>query len=338
MSPCSDQLHRLQGGYANGWLRWALPALAATIGLVSCDSSKKTSSGSGDPVALRVGGQEVLLSELQAEVGFLRDRRSTAVSSREAFIETSIERRVAFQQACRMGLDKDPELRRQWENLLIGRLRQKELDDKLAAVRVTEQEIRAQYEANAGQYSQPAQIHLALLFQKLPAHAGAEVRGMLRARMEAARSRSLSLGPDVRGFGPDAMNDSEEPTSRFKGGDVGWLRAGEPSYPWPQDVMEVAFKLGPVGAVSEVVESGDGFYLLKKLDFREASTRPLDDWMRASLEAAILKQKRESLESQLMHDWKKAVPVEIHEDVIARLEILPPTDTAKEVIPSSPAP
>ena len=80
---------------------------------------------------MSVGGREIRLSELQAELDFLHQKHNPAAASREAFLESCVERQVALQKARELGLEQDMELRRQWENLLIGRLKQTQLDAKI---------------------------------------------------------------------------------------------------------------------------------------------------------------------------------------------------------------
>ncbi len=272
-----------------------------------------------DPVAMRVGEQEIRLSELQAQLDFLKDRASMAAAGRDVFVERYLERMVALAKARELGLDQDIELRRQWENLLIGRLQQAEMDAALEAVNVTDDAIRTYYEENIERYSQPAQVHLALLFLGNSPRDSEETRAAVRLRMEEARSLAQNLPAETRGFGALAMTYSEEATSRFKGGDVGWIRTGESQYRWPDAVVETGFALSERGTISQVIETDEGFYLLKKLDSRAAVVRPLDDRLSASLQTTLLNEKRAALTVQLKDEWKEGVAVTLHDDVLAAL-------------------
>ncbi len=272
-----------------------------------------------DPVAMKVGEREVRLSELQAEIDYLHQKRNPSALDRDAFLEPCIERLVALEKARELGLDQDMELRRQWENLLIGRLRQTELDAKVRELTVAEEDIRTYYERNIEAYSSPAQIRLALLFLSVPVRSDEAAREAVRRRMEEARESALELPSGSRGFGAQAMTYSEEATSRFKGGDIGWLKAGASSYRWPEAVVEAGFALRDNGTVSEVIAAEEGYYLLKKLDSREAVVRSLDGRMRASLENALLKEKRADMEAQLKSGWKAAAPITLHEEILSEL-------------------
>lgn len=303
--------------------RLMAPAVLVAIHLVSCERSgpaaPQASSGK-DPVAIMIGEREVRLSELQLEIDFLHQKRSPAAQSRESFLEPCIERLVALEQARKLGLDKDPELKRQWENLLIGKLKRTQTESLLAEAKVTDEEIKAYYESNIRKYSTPAQVHLALLFLKSSARSEQASREAVRNRLEEARAKAADLPADARGFGTEAMTWSEEPTSRFKGGDIGWLKEGESSYRWPEVVVNAGFSLKEKGAVSDVIETEDGFYLLKKLDSREAEVRSLEGRMRATIEASLLKEKRSAIETSLRDNWKADEALTVHDDVISQLK------------------
>lgn len=313
---------------------------AGTLNL-SCKQSEPSApvvSNEEDPVAIQVGEQEIRLSELQAELDFLRQKKSPAAASPEEFLDSSVERLVALEKARALGLDEDIELRRQWENLLIGRLKSSSLDEGLEDLKVTDDEIKAFYEKNKQSYARPAQVHLALLFLPVSKKSTEEGREAVRQKLEEARSIASGLPAGTRGFGAHAMTYSEEATSRFKGGDIGWLQAGETRYRWPEAVVKAGFALGEKGAISEVIGTEEGYYLLKKLDSRDAVVRSLDGRLRATLESAFLKEKRASIESRIKDDWKASSPVILHDEVLSNLEFQPEAGktAAPATIPAAP--
>ena len=307
--------------------------------VASCKRSEPTTvKPDSDPVALEVGSRKIRLSELQAEINLLRERRSPAAANLEAFLEPGIDRLVAREQARNLGLDQDVALRRQYENLLIGRLRESQIEAKLSEITVTDEEIKAHFERNLASYSRPAQCRLALLFLPVSKHTDAEARAATRARLEEARTLALELPAEPRGFGSLAMADSEEASSRFKGGDVGWLEAGASAYRWPDPVVKAGFALANIGDISAVIEADDGYYIVKKLDARDAVVRSLDGRLRSSLEAAILQEKRTAIESSLTTEWKTSNPVTLHDDVLKSLQFqaLPAPGPAVDAIPANP--
>ncbi len=306
----------------------------SALSFSGCGSEPEVS----DPVAIRVGEREVRQSEIQAELDALAANGSPLAADRTRFMESYVERLAALERARELGLHEDVELRRQSENLLIGRLRQIEIEDKLNALVVSDDEVTAYYEANLDTYLTPARVRLALLYLETPKHMSEEARQTVRAKMEEARARALDLPADTRGFGADAMTYSEEATSRFKGGDIGWLMDGAARYRWPDAVVQTGFGLGEFNALSDVIETEDGFYLLKKLDGREATLRPLGSRVESSLKSQLLREKRAEFAQALKAQWEAQSSVELNDEVIAELDFsdtstAPKTDTEFSAVP-----
>ena len=295
-------------------------SLACLAGLTASCDSKKAPASHTEPVAIQVGAQKIHLAELQADLDDLAKRRNPIAADASKFIPSSVERLTALERAHQLGLDKDRELRRQWENLLIGRLHEQELEKRLAELKVTDAEIEEFYQNKKATYSRPAQLQLALLHLAVTRHTDEAKRKEIRAKMENAHSLAKELSPEVTGFGALAMEYSEEATSRFKGGDVGWMQAGASGYRWPDEVIKAAFSLKAVGDISEVIEASDGFYLLRKLDFREPAVQPLEGRFRSSIANAVLAQKREALEKELKKSWQDAHPATIDDKLIQQLQ------------------
>ncbi|MGJ8649125.1 MAG: peptidylprolyl isomerase [Opitutaceae bacterium] len=299
-----------------------------TLAVTAC-APKETEVVDSDPVAIRVGEREIRLSELQAQIDFLNTNRSFGTEDTAYFMDQYLERQIALGNAYAEGLDQDLEIQRQWENLLIGRFKKTRMDQALASVSVTEEEVTEYYQANIDQYTRPAQVRLALMQLE---KSGRDVE-VIRQRMEEGRRLASDLPKDTRGFGALAVKYSEDATSRFKGGDVGWLQEGRSQYRWPAEVIESGFTLSENRELSPVIETDSGFYVIMRIDAREAVVRPLEGNFFASVQNQILKEKRAELTVQLKDEWATSVDVELQAEVIAELKF--PTQTNSEVVPQA---
>lgn len=288
-----------------------------------CSSEPEVNSS----VAIEIGERQVTLSELQAVADFMRQQGRLAGNDSEQFIERFVDRAVALEKARQLGLDQDVELQLQWENLLIGRLKQIELQAQLDEEPISDEMVRAHYELNIDQYTKPAQVKLALLF--LEKKKGQEIAPLVE-KLQAAREAALALPDDTKGFGAMAMTYSEEATSRFKGGDIGWLQAGAMRYRWPQEVVDAGFALEAKGQLSDIIETEQGVYLLKKIDARASQIRPLDDSLIATLQKTLLKQQRSVLQAQVESDWAASVVVKRHDAVLSNIHLLTTSENNNE--------
>lgn len=297
-----------------------------TLLLVSACSRKDVTVVDPDPVVIQVGGQNVRMSELQAQVDYWNSHGSSMPTDKQEFLERYVERLAALEKARELGLDKDLELKHQWENLLIGRLHESILNEKLDSVTVSDEELQTYYENSIKDFSKSAQLRLAMLYLGSNSKMSDVQREALRMRLKEALEMASELPEGTRGFGELAMTYSEEATSRFKGGDVGWLQAGQERYRWPIEVVEAGFDLNEVGDLSSVIETKNGFYLLMKLDGREASVTPLDGRLKDILHTRLINQKRAEVTASVKSTWQQGVPVSFNDDILSKLDFSPPSD------------
>jgi len=132
---------------------------------------------------------------------------------------------------------------------------------------VTDEEIRAYYDAHAGQFDSPETVRASHILIKTPADAVGSAAE--KGRLELLKLKSL-LASGAK-FADLAKTHSEGP-SNVRGGDLGWF---------PKDAMvapfaEAAFSLKP-GQVSDPVRTEFGWHLIKVEERREAGQMAYED-------------------------------------------------------------
>jgi len=286
-------------------------AIAVLIG-ISCGRKS-------DPQVLaRVGDNEIRAEQFQEQMARRSGARPEALD-REALLEEMIEQEALYVRAINAGLDKDPEIQRVWRNLLIGKIKERELAPRLAAAEVTSAELKAAYEAERDRHTRPAAVQLAVLYLRIDPAMKPEKIAELQQRMAEARQKTLA--PDATpapGFGELAMTCSEDQATRYKGGIVGWVERGR-DHAWlgPAPVA-AGFALKNPGDVSEVITDPKGVYLLKLLARREAAVIPLAD-VEASLRHRLLVEKRRQIEQAFGREARESVAVEAHPERLAQI-------------------
>lgn len=296
------------------------------------------------PVAW-VNGQTISRAEFERELGRsmeLVDGTSAPAAEqlaalRQTVLQARVDRLLFLQEASRRGLDVLPSdveqrlqrMRVDWppeefETLLAQRqqtldelrteLRAQLVQERLfhelvyPRVAVTEEEIRAELEANPTLLQEPEQVHAAQIVVKELDQAK-EIRARLRegARFaDLARERSLSA---------DAKD----------GGDLGWFQRGV----MPPQFDEVAFSLGP-GQISEVVTTDYGFHIFKLLERRPARKKDLAAG-RAEVERRLLRAKQEQAQTEFVAQLRSRAAVRINEPLVAQVVPRPPGGPAPEV-------
>lgn len=265
-----------------------------------------------------VGSREIRDDRFQEQM-VRRGGARPETLNKEALLEEMIDQEALCVRALQAGLDKDPELQRSWRNLLIGKLKEKELAPRLAKAEVTRAEIETAYAAARDRYTRPQAVRLAVLYLKIDPAMKPDKLAELQARMGAARQKATEdQSGGAPGFGALAITFSEDQATRYSGGIVGWVETNRgPAWLGPRPTA-AAFALRNPGDISEVITDSQGIYLLKLLERRDASVTPLPQ-VEASLKQGLLADKCRAIEQSFIRESRQAVPVQTYPELLARI-------------------
>jgi peptidyl-prolyl cis-trans isomerase D len=135
---------------------------------------------------------------------------------------------------------------------------------------VSEAEVEKYYTEHGKEFETPAQVHAAHVLVLVPQTGGSEAEDKARAKV-ADVIRRAKAGED---FAKLAGEISEDPGSKTKGGDLGWISKGEmvPAF------EAAAFALGAGQITPEPVRTPYGYHAIKVLEPpRVASKKPLKE-------------------------------------------------------------
>jgi len=248
----------------------------------------------------RVGDAVITAADVAAEAQRLRTA-GQSVADAPTVLQGLILRTAMLQEASTSAWVNAPEARRERENLQLSQWLDHTLQAEKRRVTVTDDDLRAFYDAHAAEVARPAMARLAILHRKSAARGNDASAEALRAALRQARQAYLDAPAQatrdgrIPGFGALAAEASEHATSRYRGGDVGWLEIGRDAYPLPTAIVEAGFAL-PVGGVSDVIETGEGLYVVMKQDQREARTVPFDE-VAATVRRRLLRVRRDQVEA-----------------------------------------
>ncbi len=134
-------------------------------------------------------------------------------------------------------------------------------------IQISDTDLKKQYEANKQQYEVPNQVHVQhILFKTV---------GQTDALVEETRKKAegvLKQAKKGTKFDELAKKFSEDPGSKEKGGDLGWIRQGQ-TVP---EFEKTAFSLAP-GQISDLVKTQYGFHIIKVLEKQTAHTKPFEE-------------------------------------------------------------
>ena len=290
-----------------------------------------------DPDLLaRVGEREIRAAEFQESMR--RRAVSDDPAQKLALLEELIDTAALVEKAKAEGLDRDPEVRRIWENLLVSKLRERQIETEIGRAVATPEEVQAEYETNRASFTEPAMRRGAVLFLETPAKTSPSEVTRQGERIREARSKALqqlASEPAARGFGSLAVEYSDDQTTRYRGGDLGWIPAGRSDARVDPVVMEALFALPGTNTVSEPIQTSRGFWLVKLLEIRPERIKPL-----ASVRAALEQQVRIRNSRRIEADWKRAarsqVRVEVFTNVLDQIRRAQPAEPTSEEPPRNP--
>jgi peptidyl-prolyl cis-trans isomerase D len=134
---------------------------------------------------------------------------------------------------------------------------------------IPDAEVEKYYTEHAKDFETPRQVHAAHVLVVVPQTGGSEAEDKARAKV-ADVIRRAKAGED---FSKLAAEISEDPGSKPKGGDLGWISKGEmvPAF------EAVAFTLGRGELTPEPVRTPFGFHAIRVLEVRPGGKKPLKD-------------------------------------------------------------
>jgi peptidyl-prolyl cis-trans isomerase D len=127
--------------------------------------------------------------------------------------------------------------------------------------------VRTSYEARKSEFDRPEQARIRHILVRFEA-GDDPAKQSARGRVDAIRAR-IAAGED---FSAVAIETSEDPVTKESGGELGFVSRGSVVKP----LEEAAFAQAP-GALGEVIESPQGFHLVRVDERRPASVVPFEE-------------------------------------------------------------
>ncbi len=147
---------------------------------------------------------------------------------------------------------------------------------------VTDDEIKALYQQNIQQYEVPNRVHVEhILLLTVGGKTDAEIEE-IKKKAEDVLAQARKKGAN---FEELAKKFSEDPGSKAKGGDLGWIMQGQ-TVP---EFEKAAFSLNK-GEMSSLIRTQYGFHIIKVLDKETAHTTPFEE-VKDAIRAPLLLQK-----------------------------------------------
>lgn len=228
---------------------------------------------------VRVGAQE-----LQDEFKYKNDK----VKLDYAFIKPEdLEAKIAPDEAEIKAAYEKNRSRYQVPEKRVARYGLIDLNQLRQSTQISDDELKAQYQQNIQQYQVPNRVHAEHILLMTVGKTEAEVEE-IRRKAEDVLKQANKKGANFEDL---AKKYSEDPGSKDKGGDLGWITQGQ-TVP---EFEKTAFGLDK-GKISDLVKTQYGFHIIKVLDKETAHTKPFEE-VKDSIKTPLLLAKADKLAS-----------------------------------------
>jgi peptidyl-prolyl cis-trans isomerase D len=153
---------------------------------------------------------------------------------------------------------------------------------------VTDAELKDAYQQNIQQFEVPNRVHAEHILLTTVGKTDAEV-----AETKKKAEDILAQARKGANFEDLAKKYSEDPGSKNKGGDLGWLLQGQTVPEFEKAAVSL-----PKGQISDLIKTQYGFHIIKVLDKETAHTKPFDE-VKDTLRPTLLNNKIDQEESTI---------------------------------------
>jgi parvulin-like peptidyl-prolyl isomerase len=210
------------------------------------------------------------VDQLVSRLLLLEAAREAKLSVDAKQVESSLAQRVAkmggkqaFERfVAQTGISLTDFRRFEEEALLIKLFADKQLGPTTL---VSDAEVKQYWDEHQEQFKHPDEYKVRVILARVPDGSSDATKEAARKRIDTALARLVAKEP----FAQIALELSDDPGSRTKGGELGWVRKGM----IPEKLEGAAFAL-EVGAFSAVVESEQGFHIFRLDEKRPAGVSP----------------------------------------------------------------
>jgi peptidyl-prolyl cis-trans isomerase C len=263
----------------------------------------------------KVGEVTITVGEFQEQLNrqspYIRARYTSLEQKRE-FLDSLIRFEVLAAEAGKRGLDKDAEVIRTMKSVMVQKLMRDEFDKTVPPESITDAEMKTYYDANQKEYVKQEEVRASAIVLKSAS----------QARKVAAEAQG-DAGKTNKGFRDLVQKYSSDEKTKVRGGDLRYFaRTAEAGMELPPAaVVKAAFDLPQTGAVSGVIDAGDGtFWVIKQTGHRKAMTKSFDD-VKQSIRSKLHREKRLAAQEDFVTNLRGQAKIEVFDDNLAKVRV-----------------
>ena len=285
--------------------------IAILVPQIHADEQKADSYDSR--VIAEVGDEKILFGDLNNLIRMMPPSYQAMFSNVEQMnklLERQIDNMLFAQEARRLKVDENPDVRYKLEEFTKGILTQALIEETVNKnVTVTDEEIEEYYKNNISEFQVPEKVKVSHILIAVASDAGENVKAEKKKQAEQILYK-VKAGEN---FAELAEQYSDDAPTKKRGGVLGFFPRGSKS----SEIEEVAFNLKK-GEVSDIVLTDKGYHIIKMIDKKEGTTKLLEE-SRKKITSKLTQQKKSEAIQRLLEDLKAKTKVVIHEETLKEI-------------------
>jgi peptidyl-prolyl cis-trans isomerase C len=220
----------------------------------------KAAPGTMEDGVARVGDSWITRDEFKAAW----ERRSTEARelTRASVLEDLVRRALVFEEARQTGFDRSEAMREAWKSLVVARFEEARESRQQHPTDFSEAQIETYYREHADRYTVSERRRLEVVHQPMLPGATAGQRERLTRLLGSLRD-DVASRPEARDLSRLVDGFAASEGRRLNRQTAGWLTRDQAARAWPVAVVEASFQLRQPGETSAVLETDEGWYVLR---------------------------------------------------------------------------
>jgi hypothetical protein len=257
--------------------------------------------------------------------------RLATMPAKEALLDEIVRREAVFAKARAAGFDQRPDIQETVKRLIVSKFQEEQMKGQSALEpEVTDYEAEKFYKQHADSYLTGPKFHGAIVFLKISPLADPERRQLVTAKAQALLAEARTATP--ADFARLVEANSEDQTTRYRSGDMGWISGGPNALGYDRAVFEALSALEKPGDFAPLVSTKKGVYIVKLLESQPAGVRPLNE-VKDRIVYTLRKQKLEQREQDFFATMKAGLDIHINRPL---LESIHPSPSPPATLPATP--
>ncbi len=297
---------------------WVVFAFCACAALPGCSSNKEQAAAveSEKGILAQVADSAIRAADLEKYLEYLPNERKADKAEVEKRLDDLIENELLFNEAIRLGLDRDFSVKRQVRQILINNLLSEAVDADATTGEVSDSEAKIHYERHRSEYSSPMLMKIAGVYIAVPENADKPRRAELEKRAKEVLSLAELAREERAGFAK-LIEKFSDVHPKYPLGETGFFDSQGRPFDLPPELVKEAVKLRHVGDVAEhLIETPDGYHVIMLTGKRSESERSFEA-ARESIKSEIRRERLKEARENFIDQLRRKTEVRLDREAIA---------------------